>query len=177
MKTIGERHLENFLPIVSCTVNARGKLMPWRAIQSLSFSQLLQSHLARESSKATHQSDEEEGALIGGGGGGGSWLAIRHGLGSHPDCGLNLRLVYEYMGPIILIRTPVWFGALKGKCRVKKNGEIHTCSYCYHRVGQMQMAAASLGPALLLNPSCLKKKINLKLTWITPWINLQTQWK
>jgi len=28
MKTIGERHLENFLPIVSCTVNARGKLMP-----------------------------------------------------------------------------------------------------------------------------------------------------
>jgi hypothetical protein len=59
----------------------------------------------RESSKATHQSDEEEGALIGGGDGGGSWLAIRHGLGSHPDCGLNLRLVYEYMGPIILIRT------------------------------------------------------------------------
>jgi len=64
----------------------------------------LQSHQARESSKATHQSDEEEGALIGGGDGGGSWLAIRHGLGSHPDCGLNLRLVYEYMGPIILIR-------------------------------------------------------------------------
>ena len=80
-------------------------MMPWRAIQSISFSQLLQSRQARESSIATHQSDEEEGALIGGGDGGGSWLAFRHGLGSHPDCGLNLRLVYEYTGPIILIRT------------------------------------------------------------------------
>lgn len=42
---------KTFCQIASCPVNASGKLIPWRAIQSISFSHLSQSHQANVSSR------------------------------------------------------------------------------------------------------------------------------
>lgn len=36
--------LKTFFQMASCPVNAKGKLIPWSAIQSISFSHRLQSH-------------------------------------------------------------------------------------------------------------------------------------
>lgn len=41
--------LKTFCQMVSWPVNAKGKLTPWRAIQSISFSHLSQSHQTKES--------------------------------------------------------------------------------------------------------------------------------
>ena len=41
--------LKTFCQIDSCPVNAKGKLIPWSAIQSISFSHLFQSHHTKES--------------------------------------------------------------------------------------------------------------------------------